>query len=205
MNDDTRRIAAFDFDGTITRRDTLAGFLRLVGGSDLFVRTMASHAPAMLRGLRDNEIRDASKMAVLGKILGGRSERDVIERGNVYAESLPARFRPDVVERITWHRNQGHELVMVSASLVYYLRPVAAELGFDHVIGVEMQVDDDDRLTGAFSTANVRAHQKAVRLSDWLGDDARPLEMWAYGNSSGDEQMLAMSDHPTWIGKRATR
>lgn len=205
MSDETRRIAAFDFDGTITQRDTLAGFLRQVGGTGLFARSMAAHAPSMIRGLRDDELRDSSKMAVLGRILAGRPEREVIEHGERYAQVLPLRFRPEVVERITWHRNEGHELVMLSASLVYYLRPVANALGFDHVIGVEMALDDDARLTGNFTTPNVRAAQKELRLRDWLGDDARRIEMWAYGNSSGDEQLLAMADHPTWIGKRAER
>ena len=202
---DTRPVAAFDFDGTITRRDTLAGFLRHVGGDRLFARSLLAHAPAMARGLRDDQIRDAAKSAVLGRILGGRLETDVTQAGERYAELLPARFRPDVVERIEWHRSEGHELVMVSASLVYYLCPVAEALGFADVIGVEMEVGPDSRLTADFAAANVRAAQKEMRLREWLGDDGRPVELWAYGNSSGDDHLLAMSDHPTWVGKRAGR
>ena len=205
MSPDTRRVAAFDFDGTITQRDTLMGFLRHVGGNRLLARSLLAHAPAMARGLRDDESRDAAKRSVLGRILGGRLEGDVTEAGAQYAGSLPTRFRPDIVERIEWHRSEGHELVMVSASLVYYLRPVAETLGFADVIGVEMEVGADERLTGALAAANVRAAQKEIRLREWLGDDGRPIELWAYGNSSGDDHLLAMSDHPTWVGKRAGR
>ena len=57
-------------------------------------------------------------------------------------------------------------------------------------------------LTGALSGANVRKAEKARRLSDWLRR-RRPYELWAYGDSSGDDELLAMADHPTWIGRRA--
>ena len=96
--------------------------------------------------------------------------------------------------------------MIVSASLVYYLRPVADELGFHDVLGVEMEVGADGRLTGRVSGANVRAAEKERRLRAWLGaghDGA--LELWAYGNSSGDDHLLAMAHHPTWVGKRADR
>jgi phosphatidylglycerophosphatase C len=199
-----RRVAAFDFDGTITQRDTLAGFLLYVGGRRTMARAVARHGVAMVSGLNDDAARDAAKEAVLGAVLRGRTEAEVAEAGRRYATQLPARFRRDVVERITWHRDQGHELVVVSASLRYYLDPVADELGFHQVLGVEMAVGPDGRLTGALARPNVRAEQKALRLREWLGD--RPAtELWAYGNSSGDEALLAIADHPTWIGKRATR
>ncbi len=210
MTDPIRRVAAFDFDGTITQRDTLLGFLRHVGGSGRTARALVTHSPGLARGLRHDESRDTAKEAVLGDILRGRAEREVVEAGGRYAELLPSRFRPDIVERVRWHRDEGHELVIVSASLVYYLHPVAEALGVGHVIGVEMEVADDGRLTGSLAKANVRAAQKEVRLREWLGNtgdsaDDRALELWAYGNSSGDDQLLAMSDHPVWVGKRADR
>ena len=43
-----------------------------------------------------------------------------------------------------------------------------------------------------------------MRLREWF-DDRPATELWAYGNSSGDEALLAMADHPMWIGKRADR
>ena len=50
---------------------------------------------------------------------------------------------------------------------------------------------------------NVRAHQKAVLLRDTLGSD--PVEVWAYGDSAGDKEMLQMADHPTRVTRRALR
>lgn len=206
MGATVRRVAAFDFDGTITQRDTLAGFLAHVGGPRALSRAMAAEAAGMARGLRDDAERDAAKERILGRMLAGRTEAEVTAAGIAYARQLPRRFRVDIAEKIRWHQRQSHELVIVSASLVYYLRPVAAELGFAEVLGVEMEVGDDGRLTGRLAGANVRAAEKERRLRAWLGTDHDgALEVWAYGNSSGDDQLLAMAHHPTWVGKRAGR
>ncbi len=199
---DARPIAAFDFDGTITQRDTLLGFLTFVAGRRAVTAAMLRHAGGLLRGLRDDVERDASKERVLGAVMGGRSLDDVTAAGVRYAALLPQRFRPEVTAQVRWHLDEGHEVVLVSASLEYYLRPAAEALGLTDVIGVTMEADASGRLTGRLARPNVRAEEKAVRLREWWGK--RPAtELWAYGNSSGDEALLALADHPTWIGRRA--
>jgi phosphatidylglycerophosphatase C len=197
-------IAVFDFDGTITERDTLVGFLAFIGGRRTLAAALAAQAPRLARGIRSSEHRNAAKEQVLGKMLGGRSHADVVDAGVRYAQLLPRGFRRATLDRIADHRGRGHRLVIVSASLVFYLRPVADDLGFDDVIAVDMEVGSDGLLTGALVGPNVRKAEKAVRLRAWL--DARadaPHELWAYGDSDGDEELLAMADHPTWVGRRA--
>jgi len=197
-----RAIAAFDFDGTITRRDTLGPFLVHVAGRRRVTAAMGRRLPAMAGSLRNDALRDVTKERILGDVLAGRTHDELIAAGERYATTLIDRFRPEALERIDWHRSQAHELVVVSASLVYYLRPVARRLGFDDVIGVEMETRDG-RLTGALAGPNVRADEKPRRLRSWIGDGG--AEIWAYGNSSGDEALLAAADHAVWMGKRADR
>jgi phosphatidylglycerophosphatase C len=58
-------------------------------------------------------------------------------------------------------------------------------------------------LTGRILGENVRAAQKALLLGRLLGNE--PVTVWAYGDSRGDREMLAMADHPTLlrrVGKR---
>lgn len=203
-----RRVAAFDFDGTISRRDTLLGFLVEVGGRSLVAGAVARSATDLVAGRRDDARRDAAKADVLGRVLAGQRLANVEAAGRRYAEKVAPTFRPETLEELRRHREQGHETVIVSASLVYYLRPIALALGIDHVIGVEMEVDDRGVLTGALTSPNVRGPQKEVRLRQWLettGDGSDVVELWAYGDSSGDEALLAMADHPTWVGRRAHR
>lgn len=198
-----RRIAAFDFDGTLTRRDTLLPFLVRACGSRAVARAAGLVAPVNVRSrlgrLEDGlHHRDATKEALLGHLMAGRTAAWLAEEGAAFAQTLEARLRPVMVEQLRWHREAGHELVIVSAGLCAYLEPFAAEHGFDHVIAVGLEADDQGVLTGRLTGPNVRGPEKAVRLRAWLGDD-RPDLLWAYGNSSGDRELLAMADAPVWV------
>ena len=82
-------------------------------------------------------------------------------------------LRGEAVERADWHRTQGHRLVIVSASLAAYLRPIAERLRFDAVLATELEVGDDGRLTGRMDGANVRGPEKARRLDEWLAASSR--------------------------------
>jgi phosphatidylglycerophosphatase C len=75
--------------------------------------------------------------------------------------------------------------------------------GFDEVIATRLEVGSDGRLTGRLDGPNVRAEQKAIRLAEALASDQ--VEIWAYGDSIGDREMLAMADHPVWAGRRLRR
>ncbi len=201
-----RRIAAFDFDGTLTRRDTLLPFLTRACGPRAVGRTVGRVAPAAVRaraGRLVGEIhhRDVTKAALLHGLFTGRRDDWLQAQGRQYATTLGSKLRPEMVEQVRWHRDAGHELVIVSASLRTYLDPFAASFGFDHVIAVELEADDDGMLTGAMAGPNVRGEEKAARLRRWLGDDA-PEMLWAYGNSSGDTELLAMADVPVWVAGR---
>ena len=190
-------MAAFDFDGTITRRDTLVPFLRQVAGHRGFGAAFVAALPA----LRAAERREAYKAAVLHRILGGLRAADLHAEARAYGSDLSSRFRPEIVDRIRWHQDEGHEVVIVSASLRAYLDPVVEHLGLDGVCAVELEVDDEGLLTGHMVGANCRGPEKVRRLTDWLGGET-PARLWAYGNSSGDRELLAAAQEPTWIGRR---
>jgi phosphatidylglycerophosphatase C len=204
-----RRIAAFDFDGTLTRRDTVLPFLVRVHGKAKVARAMARVAPAAARARLaprpgQPHHRDLTKAAVLRELFSGEDPARLADQGEAYAQTLTKRLRPDMVRQLAWHVEAGHELVIVSASLAAYLVPFAAAHDFDHVIGVELETGPDGLLTGALIGENVRGPEKATRLRAWFGDE-QPVQMWAYGNSSGDRELLAMATNPVWVTNRRTR
>lgn len=194
-------VAAFDFDGTLAREDTFVPFLRHACGN----RRTALAAAAAARTTRD---RDALKLAVLTTLFRGWSEARFDELGASYARRLPALLRPAMLDRLRWHQAEGHSVVIVSASLGTYLRPLAATLGIDEALAVEL-VASGGALTGeVIGGANCRGPGKVDRLRVWVDDTYGPgteVELWAYGDSAGDEELLAASDHPTWVGRRAAR
>ena len=153
-------------------------------------------APDLARGQRN-----AVKARLVRRLLAGRAETDVRAIAESFAAVLVAEhLRTDVVARAEWHRAQGHQRVIVSASFASYLDPVAAHLGFDAVLSTDLEVDADGRLTGELAGANVRGAEKVRRLDTWIG--ATPMTVWAYGDSKGDDELLARADHPVRVGRR---
>lgn len=204
-----RRIAAFDFDGTLTYGDTVFPFLLRACGRRTVSRAVARVAPSagrarLGRGPRDAHHRDLTKAALLRELFGGQDAGWLAEQGRLYAETLSGQLRRQMVDQVRWHHAAGHELVIVSASLAAYLVPFAGDHGFDHVIAVELEAGRDGRLTGALGSPNVRGPEKARRLRAWLADE-EPDRLWAYGNSHGDHELLAMATDPVWVDRRASR
>lgn len=191
-----RRVAAFDFDGTITRRDTLAGFLVFVAGRARVAAALAAGAPRLAGAVVGVGSRDDAKEGLLRRVLGGRGAGEVAEAGAAYAARLLDRrpFRPEVLARLARHLEEGHRVVVVSASLVDYVGPVVTALGADDVLASRLEVDPAGRVTGRLAGGNMRAARKAEALRALLGPG--PVELWAYGDSDGDAELLALADHP---------
>ena len=203
-----RRVVAFDFDGTLTRRDTLVPFLARLYGPARVVAHGAAVGPPWRRAPGVHR-RDEMKAQLLRRLTAGDDPGRVAEAGEAYAAELEAALLPHMVERIEAHRAAGHELVAVSASMSAYLDPLLGErLGFDAVMAVGLLVGDDGRLSGEMLGPNVRGPHKEVVLRRWLAETATregELELWAYGNSSGDAELLAMAQHATKVdGRRPT-
>jgi phosphatidylglycerophosphatase C len=181
-------VAAFDFDGTLTRRDTFVPFLRRVAGTRALLVAMAAEVPAVAR--RD---RNGVKAGVVRRLFAGRRVAEVTAMGERFADDIVARrLRADTVTTLRWHQHEGHRTVIVSASLRAYLAPVAADLGIDHVICTELE-ERDGVFTGELVDGNCRGLAKADRLQSWIGADRG--ELWAYGDSSGDDELLALAAH----------
>jgi phosphatidylglycerophosphatase C len=186
-------VAAFDFDKTISTRDNVVPFLRAAVGRVRLARALLTISPRLVAAALKDDRRDAAKVALVRRTLTGYDAGRMAAVAAEFADDVVARhLRPDVVERVGWHRNQGHELVIVSASFTSYLDPIGARLGFTAVLATELAVGDDGRLTGELVRSNVRGAEKVRRLDEWLG--ARPAYVWAYGDSSGDRDLLARAD-----------
>jgi phosphatidylglycerophosphatase C len=205
VTETTGGLAAFDFDGTVSRRDTLVPFLALAAGRRRFLDGWRQVGLRAVRGRVDPRDRDAVKAELIDLLLAGRAETELEELGERYARDLLSedQLRPLVLHRIRSHRARGDTCVLVSASLVYYLRPIARELGMAGVVGVDPEVRDG-LLTGSMRRPNVRAEQKVVQLHDWMERSGIvPAEgrRSAYGNTSGDHALLRAADHRYWLGR----
>ncbi len=192
-------VAAFDVDGTLTVRDCVRPFLLRVGGWKGVTAALA-RKPAASVGAALHRDRDRFKEVLVGGVLRGRKVAQVEALGEEFAEHVVADWlRADTVARLRWHQRMGHRIVLVSASLSPYLRPVGRRLGVDDVLCAE-PLRDGDQFGDGLQGANCRAAEKVRRLEAWL--DERQLSnstLWAYGDSSGDRELLQRADHPLLV------
>jgi phosphatidylglycerophosphatase C len=201
-------VAAFDFDGTLTRGGSVWPFLVAMVGARRVVRVgLALSLRLAAAALLGGHWADDAKEALFRGTLGGLPADDLEKRAAAFGRAhFRRRARADVRRRLEWHRARGHRLVIVSASPDLYLIPVGADLEVDAVMATRLAVGPDGRLTGDYDGRNCRGPEKFARLSRWIeeeakdpaltstGDGAITTFLWAYGNSEGDKQLLAGAD-----------
>jgi phosphatidylglycerophosphatase C len=193
-----RRItAAFDFDGTITRSDSFQAFVLATVGRTRFALAGVRTAPwlaAMAARVCD---RGAAKARFLAATLGGMTREQLEAAAERFvAVRLPSLLRPEMLTLVEAHRQRGHQLLLVSASPSLYLDLWARQAGFDAVLATELEFRDD-RFTGRLASPNCWGPEKVRRLQTWFGDQPVVLG-YAYGDSRGDRELLALAEHP-WL------
>lgn len=198
-----RTVAAFDFDGTLTYHDTLVPFLVRVRGRAVVARALAAASPDLARAAARMQTRQRAKEALLIRTINGWWLDELRPIAEDFARALVEQeLRPDRVARLRWHQAQGHEVVLVSAGLDLLVSAAGRLLGCTDVLATRLEVDRRGRVTGRLFGDNVRGPVKVERLREWLADDGASVRMWAYGDSDGDTEMLAMADVPTRLGRR---
>ncbi|WP_374387341.1 HAD-IB family hydrolase [Brevundimonas sp.] len=189
-----RPIVAFDFDGTLTIRDSFTEFLRWRAGSGGWALGLVRMAPAVAAYARDRD-RGRIKAASVKEFLLGVDRATLEADAERFADRVWTRFmRPDALEVWNDWGDRGAHRVIVTASPETTVAPFARRLGAESLLGTHLAFDSQDRVTGAFATANCRGEEKVRRLHAAYGPGLRLAA--AYGDTSGDTEMLAIADQP---------
>jgi phosphatidylglycerophosphatase C len=187
-----RPIVAFDFDGTLTVRDSFMDFLRWRAGPLRFAFGMARLGPSALAyvGHRD---RGRLKARAVREFLKGESGEALAAACETYAAGAWLRMmRPDALA--TWQawKDRGALMTIVTASPETLIEPFARRLGADVLLGTRLAFGSAGRVEGAFAGENCRALEKVVRLRERFGPEVRLAA--AYGDTSGDADMLQIAE-----------
>jgi phosphatidylglycerophosphatase C len=198
-------VAAFDLDGTLTEGGSVFKWLRCVGGNRrAWSAAMARSVQLSWGVLRSGPAADRAKESLFRGVLAGRSDAEVSEQSRRFAEEhLATHARETYVARLKWHLDEGHRVVVVSASPELYVKVVAGLLGAHGAIGTRLAADPLGRLTGGYLGRNCRGEEKLRRLHEWIErqEPSGEIEIYAYGNSRGDRRMLEGAQHPIDAGK----
>jgi HAD superfamily hydrolase (TIGR01490 family) len=167
-------IAIFDLDGTITRHDTLFPLvLRWLARRPWQLLRLVRVVPAVVRFCFDHD-RAALKQSLLRATLRGVPRAALLEfaRGFVRDQIATGSFH-DALATVRRHRDAGHYLVLMSASVDFYVPEFARQLEFDQAIATEVRWNGD-RLDGTLTSANRRGEEKARCLPELARGASRP-------------------------------
>ena len=193
-------VAAFDVDNTLTVRDCVVPFMKSVGGISRLSKVLLTDIGETFQSVRRRD-RDSLKMKFVDGVFAGKDAREVESLGIQFASKVADKWlRSDIATRMRWHQEQGHVVILVSASLGAYLHPLGDLLEVDAVLCTELE-EKDGLLTGKLVGQNCRGKEKASRVQKWCQDSGIATEdlVYAYGDSSGDTELLELFSEPTWV------
>lgn len=103
------------------------------------------------------------------------------------------------VERIEWHRQRNHDVLVISATGDHLVKPIARALGISEALGVEV-LWEDDRLTGEIGELRPFQSGKVDALKHWLSQSlTAPQSIWFYSDSHNDLPLLRHADVPVAV------
>jgi HAD superfamily hydrolase (TIGR01490 family) len=187
------RIAAFDFDGTITTGDSFLGFVKFTRGKAALCKAALVYAPMLIAfGLKLYPARKA-KQKLFSHFYKGVPLTQFNRWGEAFAGQIARHVRPKAAAAIAAHRKANDTVVIVSASVENWILPWARAQGIDIVLATQPETDASGNLTGRFRSPNCSGQEKVNRLQQQFPDRLQ-YELWAYGDSHGDRAMIEFAD-----------
>ena len=189
-----KKVFAFDFDGTLTNRDTLLEFIRFACGTQKLLLGFLLYSPLLVLMKLRLYPNGKAKQKVFAHFFKGMSIRKFNALCNIFALTNRHLLRSDVVSQLEQALAEGAEVLIVSASIdnwvqLFFSNPSNPLL---KVLGTKIEVVDG-HLTGRFLTPNCYGQEKVRRILA-LYPDRSEYHLTAFGDSRGDREMLAFAD-----------
>ena len=183
-------IAIFDFDGTLTKGDTLLPFLFHCFGKWKVIFGLIYTSPYIL-GYVLHLISNHKAKGMIINYFFKKQKIDVIEKYGIkfVDEKIDRYLRPNIINRLRWHQNSGHLTVLISASLEVYFKSWAKKYSFNHAECTKLQTNADE-YTGRILGKNCYGNEKVNRLFELFGNKLSNYEIYGYGDGRGDQKFL---------------
>lgn len=191
------RIAFFDFDGTVTNKDTLLEFIRFSKGDIPCYLGFALNGPWLVAYRLKLISNQAAKERILAWFFRNTPLAEFQQACDSFAaRALPGLIRPKALREIGELRDKGFSIVIVSASPENWIRTWAENIGAG-LLATRLETRDEKqaRLTGRILGHNCHGNEKVRRIDQAFDLDSFD-EIYAYGDTSGDKPMLALAHHP---------
>lgn len=188
-----KSIAFFDFDGTITTKDTMLELIKFHFGNFKFIKGLIYVLP-WIAGMKTKLVsHQLAKEKLLSYFFKGMPEDDFIQICNDFAsQRLPGLIRKSAMQKIKQYQKNKVPVVVVTASAENWVKKWCSSVNVE-CIASKMEVINE-RITGKLKGNNCNYEEKVLRIKSNYTLESFD-EIHCYGDSNGDRKMLEIATH----------
>ncbi len=185
------KLALFDFDGTVTNRDSLKEFVKFVVGKPKYYWGLLVLSPVLAAYLFKVITNSAAKERLIAYFFKDWNYEVFQKKADQYSlEQIDSILRPQAMDKISWHLKEGHQVVIVSASVDCWLQKWC-DLNHLELVSTQLEIKNG-KLTGRFLGKNCHGVEKVKRVEELYSLDQYQF-IYAYGDSSGDRPLMSLA------------
>lgn len=186
-----KKLYLFDFDGTLTYKDTMFLFLKFYNPAKYSIQFL-KHVPLFILLKLKLANAEAVKKSFISSILKGESRYNIDKKAKLFFdENYPSLIRENALDFINNIDREHTESYIVSASLDIWVQPFAEK--FNMTLIATKAEFKDDVFTGKFIGKNCNKDEKVCRIETELGDKKFD-KIIAFGDTSGDKPMFKFAN-----------
>ncbi|MGM0366619.1 MAG: HAD-IB family hydrolase [Actinomycetota bacterium] len=195
-----KRIAVFDFDGTIIKEDSMLVFFFR------YFKFSLKNIPVFFKILFETikyfiklEPHTSFKQKYVNTAINYSRIEDKNALALDFSDYLLTRVSPQAVKWMEKLRENGYELLLLSASIDLYLNKVYQSLGFDNLICTEIY--EKEGKVGIIK--NCFGKNKIEMLLQYYGDETIDWEnSYCFSDGPTDKELLELFGNPYIINNR---
>jgi HAD superfamily hydrolase (TIGR01490 family) len=186
-------IVAFDFDGTLTKKDSFLEFISFSKGKTKLYLNLPYMS--IVWGLFKLKIlkRQYAKEAIFSRFFKGMPIQDFNNAGEAFSDTIDSILRTNVKNKIASYISQDYKLVIVSASIDNWITPWALQNNIETIISTQIEVDTSGLITGQFKSLNCVGQEKVNRFLEVFPNRAN-YKLIVYGDTEGDKALMDLAD-----------
>lgn len=188
------KVYAFDFDGTITKRDTLIEFIRYAKGNLRFLAVFLLFSPVLVLMKLHLYPNYKAKQKLFSLFFKGMKIDDFDSICRQFAIDNGKLLREKALSEIADALKECAPILIVSASIDNWIRPFFDDYEGNKITVLGTKIETANGLiTGRFISKNCYGEEKVKRIKD-VFPNRNEYYLIAFGDSRGDKEMLEYAD-----------
>ena len=186
------KLHLFDFDGTISNSDSMFEFLKMIYNKSSFYFLIIKSLPIFIKYHLGIISKDNFKEMFLINFLSKFSKNFLTLNAKIFVKNYEGNLKKSALKYIkNLKKDKENEITIVSASLDIWITPIAKNLGINPISTVS---NFNNNSFSGIKGKNCWGKEKVSRIQT-IYDLKEYSEIYAYGDSSGDFEMLKIANH----------